>query len=79
VRYHFNFSDANRNLPDLEGADFPTADGAMEDGRLSARELMSLDHGEPDPAYLDAGGRFTIVNGVGVLIGVIHFEEALLN
>ena len=76
VRYHFNFSDATRSLFDREGADFPNLAAAMEEGRLSARELLFLDHGQPDPTY--AGGRYSITNEVGKIIGVILFEEAAL-
>jgi hypothetical protein len=76
MRYHFNFSDATRNLPDSEGADFPSLAAAMEEGRLSARELLSLDHGSPDPTY--AGGRYSVTNAAGTVIGVIVFDEAAL-
>jgi hypothetical protein len=79
VRYHFNFSDMTRNVADLEGAEFSSLEAAVEDGRLSARELMSLDHGEPNPTYVDVGGRFTIVDAVGAIAAVILFEEALLD
>lgn len=77
VRYHFNFSDATRNLLDVEGAVFLTLAAAMEEGRLSARELLSLDHGKPDPTYV--GGRYSITNDVGTIIGVILFDEASLS
>lgn len=76
MRYHFNFSDATHNLLDSEGSDFPSLAAAMEEGRLSARELLSLDHGNPDPTYV--GGRYSITNDVGKIIGVILFEEASL-
>ena len=76
VRYHFNFSDATRSLLDIEGADFPSLAAAIEEGRLSARELLSLDHGQPDPTY--AGGRYSITNGTGEVIAVILFDEAAL-
>jgi hypothetical protein len=76
VRYHFNFSNGTHNLLDIEGAIFPTLGAAMEEGRLSARELLSLDHGKPDPTY--AGGRYSITDEAGTVIGVILFDEAAL-
>ena len=76
VRYHFNFSDATRSLPDSDGADFPSLAAALEEARMSARELLSLDHGQPDPTY--AGGRYSITNDAGTVIAVILFDEAAL-
>lgn len=77
MQFHFNFSDATRTLPDLDGADFPDLPAAMEEARLSARELLGLDRGGLDSSY--AGGRFSITDAAGTIIGVILFDEASLD
>jgi hypothetical protein len=76
MRYHFNFRDRHRFFEDIEGQEFATLEAAVEDGRLSARELLALDHGHPDPTY--RGARFEITDSDGLVRAVISFRETAL-
>ncbi|CAN7662148.1 hypothetical protein LJR016_005228 [Devosia sp. LjRoot16] len=77
MRYLFNFSNAMRQLPDTVGGEFASLEDAVAEGRASARELLSLDHGEPDASYF--GAQYVIVDPAGQVVAVIDFEEALLS
>ncbi len=48
----------------------------MEEGRLSARDLLALDHSEPDTTF--EGGTFEIALADDVVLGIVAFEEASL-
>jgi hypothetical protein len=77
MRYFFHYADSSRRLRDPEGGEFFDIPTAREHARVSARELLALDHGEPDPTY--AGGRFDISDADGNVLAVIVFEEDQLN
>ena len=76
ARYHFHFRHSSRFIPDTEGAEFSTLDAAVEDGRLSARELLSLDRGTPDRAY--HGGAYEITDRAGLIHAIVRFYESRL-
>jgi hypothetical protein len=75
--YHFNFSSPNLAYPDEVGEEFSSPNAAIAEARRSARELLSLDHGQPDPTY--AGAQYELVDHDGRLIATILFDEATLN
>jgi hypothetical protein len=76
MRYYFNFRNSLQYFRDPEGDELPDLAAAREEGRLSARQLMSLDHGEPDTAF--DGAIFEICDALGTVLAVTHFQEALL-
>jgi hypothetical protein len=49
---------------------------ALEEGRLSARDLMGLDHGGHSQGF--AGGVFEITTADGKLVGIVEFDELSL-
>lgn len=75
--YHFNFSSQHLNCPDEMGEEFSTPKAALAEARRSARELLSLDHGQPDLTYI--GAQYDLVDHDGQLIATVLFEEAMLN
>jgi hypothetical protein len=75
-RYYFHYRDAQRTIRDPRGEEHPDLASAMEEGRLSARELLALDHGDPDPSF--EGGAFEIALADDVVVGLVSFEEASL-
>lgn len=76
MRYFFNFRSCTQYYPDAEGQALADLAAAREEGRLSARELLSLDHGEPDLAL--EGAVFEITDESGTIVAVTTFKEALL-
>jgi hypothetical protein len=76
VRYYFHFRSTAAYVRDSEGGEFADLEAAREEARLSARELMSLDHGEPDPGY--QGGVFEITDGNSYVLAVTEFAEPRL-
>jgi hypothetical protein len=73
-RYYFHYRDPERTIRDPGGEEHPDLASAMEEGRLSARELLALDRGEPDPSFQQ--GTFEIALADHVILGLISFEEA---
>jgi hypothetical protein len=76
MRYFFNFKDSTQAYADTEGEELLDLDSAREQGRLSARELMSLDKGEPDLTYI--GAIFEITDAEGLLLHTVRFDEKML-
>jgi hypothetical protein len=76
MRYYFNFRSGDRYYTDGEGDEFVDLAAAYESGRVSARELMGLDRGTPDPTYV--GAVFEICDGRGTVLAITNFEESLL-
>jgi hypothetical protein len=61
---------------DPRGEEHPDLASAMEEGRLAARELLALDHGDPDASF--DGGTFEIALADDVVLGIVLFEETKL-
>ena len=76
MRYFFHFRGKHRYFPDTEGTELPDNAAAKEEGRISARELLGLDHG--GRSRLFAGGNFEITDATGLLVGVTEFLELKL-
>jgi hypothetical protein len=76
MRYFFHYRSDVRYFPDTEGGDFANLSDAMQESRLSACELMSLDHGEPDQSF--ALGAFEIAAADGTILAVSQFDEETL-
>ena len=76
MRYFFHFKSADAAYTDSEGDELASLDAAREEARLSARELMSLDHGEPDSRF--EGAVYEITDADGVVLAVTEFTEPLL-
>ncbi len=76
LRYFFHYRDAERTVRDPRGELHPDLASAMEEGRLSARELLALDHGDPDTTF--EGGTFEIALADDIVLGIVPFEEASL-
>jgi hypothetical protein len=76
LRYFFHYRDEERSIRDTRGEMHPDLASALEEGRLSARELLALDHGDPDTTF--EGGTFEIALADDVVLGTVAFEEASL-
>jgi hypothetical protein len=76
VRYFFHFRSPTHYFRDGEGDDLPDLAAAYEEGRRSARDLMSIAHGEPHLGY--DGAIFEITAADGAILGTIRFEESEL-
>jgi hypothetical protein len=76
MRYYFHFRSSSRYYADSEGDELADLPAAREEGRLSARELMGLDHGEPDLDY--HGAVFEVATADGMIVALIQFDELLL-
>lgn len=73
MRYFFNYRDSTRYFADGEGDDFADLATARSDGQQSARELLGSERAESDPDFF--GGSFEIVDGAGVVLAVVQFDE----
>jgi hypothetical protein len=76
LRYYFHYRNGPKFHLDGKGDELEDLEAALEEGRLSARDLMGLDHGGLSDAY--AGGTFEITTGDGTVVGIIAFEELSL-
>src|SRR5688572_1303808 len=73
LRYYFHYRNGPEFHLDGQGDVLEGLKAALEEGRLSARELMGLDHGGLSDAY--EGGTFEITTGDGTVVGIIEFER----
>jgi CRP-like cAMP-binding protein len=71
MRYHLNYRDPARYIPDDEGQDFPSLDAAREEGAQSARELLGTERAEADPNF--AEGVYEITDGAGIIVARVDF------
>jgi hypothetical protein len=72
--YYFHYRDAARNFRDGEGSPHDDLESAKIEGWQSARELLGIERHERDAAFL--GGVYEIADAVGIVLAVIHFNEA---
>jgi hypothetical protein len=73
-RFFFNILNNRRLQVDQEGVDFATIDEAVEEARMSAREILSekvLSGDEID------GQRFEITTDDGTIVEVVPFRSVL--
>jgi hypothetical protein len=76
MRYFFHYHDDHRHFTDDEGTELADLDGAIAEGRSSARELLGTERAESDPTYID--GKFEITDQEGLLLATVLFREQLL-